>query len=466
MGIIVIADTHFGLKKGKTNMGMPGYLAQFLEWVNNLDKEPPLQVVEGSIREENIKLKNISPPEKIIFLGDMLELWDSEDETLAANMLTLLSTLSNVNAEKIYVLGNHDDILTRAVLKNPHTGEYMDYPLGNSSLKVFPDRYPPVTSSKKAPAVLTYGNENYIFVHGHQFDKDFTGPLTIYKTYPLMRTVSNSLTIYVPVLLAASFLTGIINWVFNTSFLWGDPHIICLLFALSIPWIGTSGARPFWAKISGMKYRKEETIKSFSHWWKKLSDSEELPENVNVVYGHTHFLNYIPSPKHEKTVDNEKAQHKDISTRYRENLQHLGIEEKNIPALVNISGWITDFTSFGEVIFRKSEKTISMLEKSPVKVKNYVLKREEERKKDRLNPELVTVATFLYIDEDGFEFFGWNWYSDDPDRQKVFNIPKAAIRMRREQGCVTDKGHIRSILEKIGWPEHVLSLWAEDPHLQ
>ncbi|MBU7017563.1 MAG: metallophosphoesterase [Theionarchaea archaeon] len=465
MGIIVVADTHFGLKKGKINMSMPGYLAHFLEWVNNLESEP-VQIIEGDIKEENLRMKNISSPEKIIFLGDLLELWDSKNETLAANVLTLLPTLSDIEAEKIYILGNHDDILTRIVLKTPHTGEYMEYPLGKSALKVFPDRYPPLTEDMKGPATVAYGEEHYLFIHGHQFDKDFTGPLTIYKTYPLLRTVSNSLTIYVPVLLVTSLLAGIVNWIFDKSFLWGDPHIFWLLLSLSIPWIGTSVARPFWNQVAGMRYREEETVKSFMYWWNHNLNPELLSENVNVVYGHTHFLNFIPSPRHERMADEKGLSlHRKISSKYKKDLLDMGIQEKDIPALVNISAWITDFPSFIEKIFMKSKKTYSLLEKLSISTKNYILKREEKRSKNRLNPELVTVATFLYIDEDGFEFFGWNWYSDDPNRQKVFNIPKNAVQRRREQGAVTDDKSVRNVLAKIGWPEQLLTQWEKDPHV-
>ncbi|MBU7048226.1 MAG: metallophosphoesterase [Theionarchaea archaeon] len=465
MGIVVVADTHFGLKKGKINMSMPGYLAHFLEWVNNLEREP-VQIIEGDIKEENIRVKNISTPEKVIFLGDLLELWDSKNETLAANVLTLLPTLSNIEAEKIYVLGNHDDILKRIVLKTPHTGEYMEYPLGKSALKVFPDRYPPVTANMEGAFTVMYGEEHYLFIHGHQFDRDFTGPLTIYKTYPLLRTVSNSFTIYVPVLLMASFLARMVNWIFDTSFLWGDPSIFWLLFALSLPWIGTSIARPFWNQVAGMRYREDETVKSFMHWWNNIANPELLPENVNVVYGHTHFLNFIPSPKHERMADEKGLSlHRKISTRYKKGFLRMGIQEKDIPALVNISAWITDFPSFREKLFIKSKKTYSFLEKLSIRTKNYILKKEEEKKRDRLNPELVTVATFLYIDEDGFEFFGWNWYSDDPNRRKVFNIPKNAIQRRREQGPVTKDRSVREVLEKIGWPEQLLIQWEKDPHL-
>ncbi|MBU7015106.1 MAG: metallophosphoesterase [Theionarchaea archaeon] len=466
MGILVLADTHFGLMKGKINMSMPGYLAEFLEWVGSLEREKiAVKVIDGEIKEENIRVKIISPPEKIIFLGDMLELWDSKNETVSASILTLLSNLTKTKAEKIYVLGNHDDILRRIVLETSRAGEYLNYPLGESILKVFPDRYPPVIPGMESAAVLPSGEEKYIFVHGHQFDRDFTRSLSIYKVYPLLRTVSNSLTVYVPALFGLSFLVRAVNLIFRTSFLWGDPLVFWLLFGLSLPWIGTSIARPIWSRVVGMRYREEETVKSFIQWWKRVLSSESLPENVNVVYAHTHFLNYIPSPKHERTMDEQEVvHHGKTSSRYRKRLSDLGVKEKDMPALINISAWITDFPSFSEKLFMRSEIAYARMAETSGKAKDFLLKQAEEKKKDRLDPELVTVATFLYIDEDGFEVFGWNWYSNDPERQKVFSVPKSAIQMRREQGAITDEG-ARTVLKNIGWPEELLIVWTRDPHL-
>ncbi|MBU6996941.1 MAG: metallophosphoesterase [Theionarchaea archaeon] len=466
MGIIVLADTHFGLKKGKTNMSMPGYLAEFLEWVGSLEKEPfAVKIVDGDIREENVRLKSISPPEKIIFLGDIIELWDSKNEAVAANILTLLSNLAELKAEKVYVLGNHDDILKRIVLEAPHTGEYMHYPLGESVLQVVPDRYPPAIPGVKGAAVLPLGKEKYIFVHGHQFDKDFAGPLSVYKTYPSLRTVSNSLTAYVPALFGLSLLFRVVNWTLGTSFLWGSPLIFWLLFGLSLPWISTCVARPVWNHVVGMKYREEETVKSFIRWWRKVLSSESFPENVNVVYAHTHFLNYIPSPEHERIM-NERGilSSRGPYSRYRQEFLDVGVKERDMPALINISAWITDFPSFSEKFFMRSDKAYARMVETSVEAKNLLLRKEENKKRDRLDPELVTVGTFLYIDEEGFEVFGWNWYSDDPERQRVFNIPRNAIRMRREQGALCED-EVQAVLKGIGWPEELLRIWARDPHL-
>lgn len=457
MGIIVIADTHFGLKKGDVNRSMPGHVAEFLEWVKGLEKEPKtVKIVEGNIKKGVIKDKTISSPEKLILLGDILELWDSDNETLAACVLSTLPTLSQIKAEKIYVLGNHDDILERAILKNPEANTYLKYLLGESALTIV-DQYPGLDAPTEK-----YGDESYLFVHGHQFDKDFTGPLQIYKIYPSLRTAANSLTFYVPLLFVLSAgITGI-TWILQSSFPWEDFRICVLLFFLSIPYLGMRVARPFWTFVTGMRYRKEETLKSFARWWEKIV-TPAFPENVNVVYGHTHFLNYIPSPKHEKMVEEKGIILGDMRNRYKKELDKKKIQEKHMPALINLSAWITDFHSSREKLFLKSEKVYTTSKKPFTKAKTFVSKKKEARKKDRLIPESVTAATFLYIDEEGFEYFGWNWYT--PSSQKIFHIPKDAILKRREIGPVTDDEAVRTVLKDIGWPDHLIALWEKDPHL-
>ncbi len=453
-GIIVIADTHFGLKKGNVNRSMPGYVAEFLEWVKSLEKEPEtVKIVEGDIKKGVIKDKTISSPDKLILLGDIIELWDSDNETVAASILSMLPTLSQIKAEKIYVLGNHDDILERAILKNPETHIYMKYFLGESALTIV-DQYPANTPTEK------YGDESYLFVHGHQFDKDFTGPFQIYKVYPLMRTVANSLTFYVPLLFVLSAgITGII-WILQSSFPWEDFRISLLLFFLSIPYLGIRVARPFWSFLTGMRYRKEETLKTFAHWWEKTV-TPAFPENVNVVYGHTHFLNYIPSPKHEKMVEEKGITLGDMHAKYKTELDKKNVEERHMPALINISAWITDFHSPHEKLFLKSENVYTTSKKLFTRVKTAISKKKEERKRDRLTPESVTAATFLVIDEEGFEYFGWNW---DTSSQKIFHIPKDAILKRREKGPVTDDEGVRAVLKDIGWPNQVIARWEKDPH--
>ncbi|MGD2249681.1 MAG: hypothetical protein PVF58_14835 [Candidatus Methanofastidiosia archaeon] len=449
MGIIVVADTHFGIKKADINMSMPGHFAEFLEWIKSLEDTPTtVNILKGSLKDKTITKKTITHPEKIIFLGDIIELWDSENEPVNACVTSTMPTLSEINSEKIYVLGNHDNILKRIVLKTPH-GEYMNYCLGRSVLKVFPSVYPPVSNNTLIPE--KYGDEEYIFVHGHQFDKYFTESGGSYKIWSIFRNVSNNLTLYVPFLFLVSAITRIINWGFGTSCFFGKNPVFGLLLLLSIPRILVDYARRFWDLIVGMRYQKRETIANFVKWWKKFTNNLTLPENINVVYGHTHFLNYIPSPKQEKTL-HKTLLHGHLHALYKKELAHRKIPEKDRPALLNISSWITDFQVLSEKFFSSVEKAAATA--------NFFA----EKKKNKLNPNLITVGTFLYIDEEGAEYFGWNWYTDS--HQKIFHIPKAGIIQRRDHGPVADDPKVKKILEELGWPQHVIEIWEEDPHME
>ena len=402
-GIIVVADTHFGIKKDNS-ISMPGYFGDFLRWIKELEeeKEKTVKILDG----ETPKDKTLIKPDEIIFLGDILELWDSEDEAVNTCVSTLMPTLAEIGAEKIYVLGNHDNILDKALLSQEK--EY--YPLGKSNLKIVEDVYP---SDKK---FLPIGNQNYLFVHGHQFDKHFTNTGKLSNILPWLRKVSNALTNYVPLLFGISIVSAIINKLISNDkiLVLGKPEIVVLLFFLTFPKLYMTFGRRFWSWFSGVKYKKHETIDNFTKWWKLFIGNNKVPENLNVVYGHTHFLNYIP----KKKTDAKMYQF------YMDKLRDRKIPVETRPAIVNISAWMKDLT------------------KKEPKYKN------------------VMVASFLYIDDKGFEFFGWDWYE-----KRIFHIPKEVIIIRREtkKGVIPDD--MAEKLAEIGWPENLIEKWKKSAEL-
>ena len=291
-----------------------------------------------------------------------------------------------------------------------------------------------------------------MFVHGHQFDKYFRETGGSFKIWAIMRNVANSLTLYIPFLFVLSVIVKIVNWIAHTSIFLGESPTFWLLFLLTIPRICLDIGRPIWNRCVGMRYREKGTVDNFTKWWKKFISSKEVPQNMNVVYGHTHYLNYI---RPDLQVSAEERAPGTLHQLYVEKLEEREIEEEKRPTLANISAWVTDFPDFGEKVFMSMEKASHSVKKPFVK-----------KKRDQLDPELATVATFLYIDEEGFEFFGWNWYSDKRE-QKIFNIPKEAIIKRRgESGRVTNDEKVKEVLEEIGWPKEMIDLWSKDPHVQ
>jgi len=438
-GILVVADTHFGIKKG--SISMPGYFADFLRWIKELEKENEQKV--KILDRGTIKDKTLIKPDEIIFLGDILELWDSEDEAVNTCVSTLMPTLAEIGAEKIYVLGNHDNILDKALLSQEK--EY--YPLGNSNLKIV-EEYP-------SEGFLKKGDQNYLFVHGHQFDKHFTNIGKLYNILPALRNVSNALTNYVPFLFFVSLALAIIDklmsddifsssleildlilrglgWFINKTLFLGKPEIVVLLLLLTIPKIYMTFGRRFWSWFSGVKYKKHETIEKFVEWWndKIINKKYEIPENVNVVYGHTHFLNYVNLQEEELQKRFEKRP--ELYEFYLTKLRKKEIEEKK-PTLVNVSAWIKDIKNIDKK--KKEDK------------KN---KKNDEKKKEYKD---VMVASFLYIDDKGYEFFGWDWYG-----KRIFHIPKKTILERRINGKVKKETAI--ILQDLEWPQRLIDKWT------
>jgi len=57
-------------------------------------------------------------------------------------------------------------------------------------------------------------------------------------------------------------------------------------------------------------------------------------------------------------------------------------------------------------------------------------------------------AVFLYIDEEGNWFFGWNY-----EKQQPFLIPKRLIKERRDRKFVVKDEGTASALGAIGWPK-------------
>ena len=416
-GTIVVADTHFGVKKDC--ISMPGYFADFVKHIKTM-KDEKIMTYDGTVNE-----KTLESPERIIFLGDIIELWDSENEAVNLCMSSLIPILSETKTEIVYILGNHDNIMHRALLSNQK--EY--YCLGNPTMCLVENVYPP-------EKFLSVGDQNYVFVHGHQFDKWFRRTGNFYKVFAPLRTLSTSLTLYIPALFGVSFVSLVVNQVAQRYFFLGDIRIfflgdiriVALLGLLTVPRFYMSIGRRIWNWLSGVKYKKQETIKNFTKWWKGIIKDRDMPENINVVYGHTHYLNFLLQEENIEK-DREIAQffntlldawvreEQSFMAFYNETLKKEHIKEK--PTLVNISSWTKDF---------KGEKS--------GKYKN------------------VMVASFLYIDEQGFEFFGWDW-----DEKRIFHIPKIAIVQRRDSKCVDKK--MAGILQELGWPEKLVAKWEK-----
>ncbi|MCZ7398177.1 MAG: metallophosphoesterase [Candidatus Methanoperedens sp.] len=159
MAYIVVSDVHLGSEKCNQVE-----FCNFLDWVHRLDSQPNI------IKCKDDKEITIKKPEKIVLLGDILELWDPEDgnrDYVIRDGMKPFSILSHINCEKIYVVGNHDDSLSELE-------DDIDYViLPNGTKFNICDRHYPEKDEKTGIANgEMIGKQSYFFLHGHQFDKE------------------------------------------------------------------------------------------------------------------------------------------------------------------------------------------------------------------------------------------------------------------------------------------------------
>lgn len=428
--IIVVADTHFGLKK-EGEYCDPKAFADFLKWIKRLDEggeEVLVTLSENSKR----KTKIIRPPGKIIFLGDILELWDAPSKTIDVSTRYIIQLLSEVNCEKIYVLGNHDHELTELSLegKIPLYG----YPLGNWNIEIVNDFY-----------IHFLGGQYYHFVHGHQFDRLFILPTFKWMTPFRKVALAFGSFAWILVTLFAIELGIILNGGYKGP---SDLVLLILLGSISIPFLLIQFGRKVWNHWKTVKYKPDKArLKALVP--KELSYMRWAPQHnpkINIIYGHTHAIDNweinkliqdtnrhielmnIPSwirvlkkwPSHKPPTWKERIQ-------------------KHMPRrLVKLLGWNRVFTKDGR------DKGFIDFEKWSKRMGKYI--------------ENELCHAFLYIDEDGSEFFGWDWVYKKP-----FWIPKCFIRMKRQNGKLPeqtpDYGKTYFTLFNLGWPPDLINKW-------
>lgn len=147
--IMAISDTHFGYEK--SNWEQFGYF---------LDVLKQGKLIARLYNKTEKQIKNI---DKIILIGDIFDIWDPKSDkriNILRHSASPLRKLLEINAEIIYVTGNHDEEMEM----------YKDEEYLKGKIKIF-GAY---KEEKKEdnPSGIKKGY-SYCFIHGHQFDKSF-----------------------------------------------------------------------------------------------------------------------------------------------------------------------------------------------------------------------------------------------------------------------------------------------------
>jgi UDP-2,3-diacylglucosamine pyrophosphatase LpxH len=282
MSYIVISDVHLGSKL--CNFGQ---FCSFLVWLLDLKDSPKtVHSKDGTIE--------ITSPEKVVLLGDILELWDPKDgdrDNVVKQALRPFSLLSDLDCDKIYVMGNHDDAI----------GDYdekINYELlrNNTKLDIWDRHYP------EEDAGIKIGERFYYFLHGHQYDKSQAvlamvskllgerwDPLEWFNSQYNTSFTKNHWTL--SILIFAALIAGWYvqrGW-FESNFLFTVLGVLVGgFFAFSsLPAIVTKGQR----KIYNLSKPKDKTAREVleGEYYKEQKDT--VTADV-AVFGHTHFASH------------------------------------------------------------------------------------------------------------------------------------------------------------------------------
>jgi UDP-2,3-diacylglucosamine pyrophosphatase LpxH len=280
---IVVSDLHFG--SGECNHDE---FCSFLGWICGLENQP--ETVE--YKDKNITIEN---PDQIILLGDILELWNPKNGdrgNIVKDSMRPLTLLSNINCDKIYVLGNHDDSLDG--LEGKVGCETL---VNGTKFYIYSGHYPKKDKKSGVARGLKIGNRSYFFLHGHQFDKKqaiiklinkFWDPLDWFQDIFHIKFTKKhwkvNFVIFLCLLLSGKYLLwgGFLQSSFLSNLVWA---MFTGFFALSsIPGIVANTQGNIYNSMKPRDKTAEQVIKN-----KYYQKSKETIDADVVVFGHTHF---------------------------------------------------------------------------------------------------------------------------------------------------------------------------------
>jgi UDP-2,3-diacylglucosamine pyrophosphatase LpxH len=284
---IILSDVHLGSEECNHKE-----FCDLLKWIYGLENQP--KIIKCKDKEVTIKI-----PYKIILLGDIFELWAPKDldrDNIIKDLIRPFSILSDINCDKIYVVGNHDDSLGELERK-------VDFATLNNGTRFnsYNRHYPKKDIKSGVASGLKIGNRSYFFLHGHQFDKsqaifiyfskllgELWDPIDWFQElFNITFTKKHWKTNFV-IFLCLLFGGKYFLWdVFLKSSFWrsGAWAMFTGFFALSsIPGIVAHVQASIYNSTKPIHKTAEEVIKN-GHY----QESKDTIDAEVVVFGHTHF---------------------------------------------------------------------------------------------------------------------------------------------------------------------------------
>ncbi len=286
MSIIVVSDIHLGYESSNY-----ADFSNFIDWVAALEKNGGRSL---KVDKKEIKL---NPPEKIILLGDILELWDPKDNDpkfTVQQAFEPFGKLAHLRCEKIFVLGNHDEDISEYLdvkMKLKDGSEIKENTFRINSNFTVINRHYPEDPQDETKGFLQVGTKKYFFLHGQQFDKLFISVGSFANMPTFIAKISSTFSEIFPfkgwsIVMVFAILSALYLVINSTIIL----TLVIVTFLLSIPRLFTYFQDKVWANIKIFftdkpKYKDVQTIIEEKYY---DFNKDTTGDDVNLVFGHTH----------------------------------------------------------------------------------------------------------------------------------------------------------------------------------
>ncbi len=294
---IVISDTHIGGNPEGSNIPNDNDLCCFLEWVKHLEgKGEPIFVKNDEKGYE----RTITPPTKIVLLGDILDLWDPENSDRSYNIkrgAEPFSLIHETKCDKIYVVGNHDQDLYE--LADVLEIDKSALNLGDYKLEVCRRHYP-----LNVIKGIRIGEIRYAFLHGHQFDKGQITELVSKKLgvrfdpIDVVQDISNVSivkTVFVEKRPTVVYIISLGFSVLLWNYMQAEPGLWAIPYALLVSYVILTPAVKIIAKLQAYIWNKflkkkarDKTVEEVIEEGYYDESSDKMDVDV-VIFGHTHI---------------------------------------------------------------------------------------------------------------------------------------------------------------------------------
>ena len=393
--VYAVADTHLGLResRGVEDNDEPAIVTDFLRWLEALPQKGGEEF--WVLERDAVVPRRLHPASHLVLLGDILELWDAENQAILLSSVPVATVLETLKAEKTYVLGNHDIILETLT---------RSYPFGTPGLNVVEDVYPKPEEGSETVRPLQIGTRGFLFIHGHQFDPRLAEAGHSMRVLGVIRQFGAALGDYAWLFFGLWLMTLLVQLLGELP-LWGWILVLGLL-SLWFPRAYMWGSRRYW-RWRGTRYGREKAFEGFQEWWNGFHGSVGEADDLGIVYGHTHFMDWVVAgPRRKRKIEPSEAERKLVVF-----LRRLG---RRRHTLYNISSWVSTKSRFEKVIR----------------------------------------GTIFYADKRGPLLLGWDWRSKRP-----FHIPFEFVQIRRSKQILGPSEV--AIAKRLGWPLKLVKKWEE-----